>query len=663
MWMIMAASTSYTQHLSSARAIGLGGYTALAGDLNALDWNPAGLTGLNDWQIEAGNFVSPTLSDHTITAQVVGVGKRFVDIYAAGFRVSPGITLDFTVPSTFSFEDSSRSLTTRFDKKISYSEPYAVGFAVRGPEDFAFGLSVHRFENQVSDTRFSVDANSVIQSTPVEYSAGMFLADLGISWSPRPGYRFGAVAKNLVQVIDSRLPEEESQFDLTLPRYVRFGAGYSLMEGLLVSADGDTKKQFRVGGEWSGPWRLLLRGGLYADGSSTLSADALSLGIGGAYGAVSVDASYLKFFSETYRKGSAGISAYQEADIASLEYNRFTGDRVSLTAQISFGGIRPIPVHIDRVDMSGDFFPALRPLYAYRPIGRAIVRNTSTKPIEVKLGFFIDKLMDAPTETKPERIPPGDTMGVPLYAVFNDSLRAARSMSVRNGDVTIKAIDEDGSYEDRYQSRVLIHARNDWNGDVSVLRYFVTPDDSDVIHFTRSYLNHYKVLLDTVPGELAAVARARIIFDEFAEQLLYVNDPKKSEDFVQYPSETIRIRGGDCDDMSVCYAALLASMGISTAFVDVVPPGHPEDSHIYLMFDSGVNAGSASLLAGNPKRYVIRGNDHGTESVWIPIETTAITKGFEEAWKAGAQEYFNDVEVNLGMVRGWVRVVDLGIVD
>src|SRR5262249_24336477 len=160
-----------------------------------------------------------------------------------------------------------------------------------------------------------------------------------------------------------------------LPRYVRFGAGYTLGEGLLVSVDGDTKKQFRVGGEWSGPERLLLRGGLYADGSSTLSADAMSLRIGGSVGAVTPDASYLKFFSEESRKGSAGISSYQQAVIASLEYNQFTGDRVSLTAQINFRGIRPNPVHIDRVDISGDFFPVLRPLYAYRPVGRAILRN------------------------------------------------------------------------------------------------------------------------------------------------------------------------------------------------------------------------------------------------------------------------------------------------
>jgi hypothetical protein len=82
-----------------------------------------------------------------------------------------------------------------------------------------------------------------------------------------------------------------------------------------------------------------------------------------------------------------------------------------------------------------------------------------------------------------------------------------------------------------------------------------------------------------------------------------------------------------------------------------------------MMFDTGIKAGDASQLSENGKLYVIRGNDRGGESVWIPIETTAITKGFDDAWKTGAREYFNDVEVNLGLVRGWVHVVDVGIVE
>ncbi|TLY33622.1 MAG: hypothetical protein E6K56_00575 [Ignavibacteria bacterium] len=376
-----------------------------------------------------------------------------------------------------------------------------------------------------------------------------------------------------------------------------------------------------------------------------------------------LDLSYLKFFSETDRRGSANVSTFQSSDITSVEYNPFTGDRLSMTARVNLGGIRTTLAQIERVDLNGEIFPALQPVYAYRPLGRALVRNAAKKKIEVKLSFFVDNLMDSPTETKPYEIQAGDTLGIPICAVFSDSIRSVRTLSIRNAELTVAARADEADSDDRRQSRMLIHGRNDWNGDMNLLRYFVTPDDSEVIRFTRTYLNHYKVLLDTVPAVLSNFARARVIFNEFAVQLLYVNDPKKSEDFVQYPGETLRLRGGDCDDMSVCYSALLASMGLSTAFIDVVPPDHTEDAHVYLMFDTGISPGDASLLSDNPKRYVIRGNDRGVESVWVPVESTAITKGFEEAWKAGAQEYYNDVEVKLGLIKGWVHVVDLGTVN
>jgi len=77
------------------------------------------------------------------------------------------------------------------------------------------------------------------------------------------------------------------------------------------------------------------------------------------------------------------------------------------------------------------------------------------------------------------------------------------------------------------------------------------------------------------------------------------------------------------------------------------------------MFDTGIEAPDAQHLTDNPKRYVIRKNSNGKETVWIPVETTVITKGFDGAWDVGAKEYFDDVEVGLGLLKGWVRVVDV----
>ncbi len=128
---------------------------------------------------------------------------------------------------------------------------------------------------------------------------------------------------------------------------------------------------------------------------------------------------------------------------------------------------------------------------------------------------------------------------------------------------------------------------------------------------------------------------------------------------MQFPSETLALRGGDCDDMTVCFASLLSSIGVSTAFVDVVPPQRLDDAHIYLLFDTEVPASQSGLISDNPKRFVIRKNERGIETVWIPIETTVIAEGIQKAWEVGAREYFEDVEIGLGIVRGWVRLVDV----
>ena len=56
---------------------------------------------------------------------------------------------------------------------------------------------------------------------------------------------------------------------------------------------------------------------------------------------------------------------------------------------------------------------------------------------------------------------------------------------------------------------------------------------------------------------------------------------------------------------------------------------------------------------------MLRRNKTGQETVWIPLETTVISRGFDEAWTAGAQEYFEGVELGLGLAKGWVQIVDV----
>jgi hypothetical protein len=276
----------------------------------------------------------------------------------------------------------------------------------------------------------------------------------------------------------------------------------------------------------------------------------------------------------------------------------------------------------------------------------------------VTASLQVPKFMDGATDSPQETIEPGMTTEIPLFAVFSDALMNSSSLTVQEAQVSVRASQQGGD-DDHYQVRMLIHAKNDWNGEVSLLRNFVTPDDETVTRFSRRTLASHKAELDSVPATLLHFHQARVLFNESSSGMVYVNDPQKNGDVVQYAPETLASKSGDCDDLSVCYASLLASVGIRTAFVEVKPPDTPGEGHVYVLFDTGISPRDAGYLSENPKRYIIRRSDLHHESLWIPIETTAMKMGFDEAWSAGAQEYYDNVEVHLGIVKGWVRLHDV----
>ena len=132
-----------------------------------------------------------------------------------------------------------------------------------------------------------------------------------------------------------------------------------------------------------------------------------------------------------------------------------------------------------------------------------------------------------------------------------------------------------------------------------------------------------------------------------AHGIAYVSDPwKQAEgdilDLIQYPRETLASKTGDCDDSSVLLAACLENIGVRTKFLAT-------NDHIFIMFDTDLVAKNGYMISQNEKDYVVH---EGT--VWIPLETTMITKPFMEAWKTGAEEYF----ANASGGEGKLEIID-----
>ena len=661
--LIMIQTSPYAQHLSSSRSAAIVASTVFTDDIHSLDWNPAALAVIKNWEASSTAAYVSTGSNEGFLFQTVGIAKQYVNTQVGVLRLSPGIVQDFIVPSTISIGDSSHPFVTEFDKKISYKEGYALGYGVRLKPDIVAGLSLHFVEEKITDTNYFVDSkdsNFSISSSPVEYSSVISTVDAGLLWTLNPSWKFGLVGKNIIRFAEQPLPTELQQYQLNTGAVLRMGAGYTGIQNVLLGIDTDVKRQVRLGGEWTIANDLKIRGGMYIDISSMLAGEAIAFGIGTTVQSLRLDISYLAFLAQENRRGVADITEFLASGIKNIEFNPFSSDRLSLTAMLNFGNPSVSLAKIENVEMTNDIFPASRTRYAFQPVGKAQVKNISSKSIDAKVSFYVDRLMDAPTETRPYTIAPGEVEEIPFYAVFNDKVRTVQSLTVQDGDIYVNTSSQQES-DDHYQTRVLVHGKNDWDGDVKLLSYFVVPDDPKVITFSREHLSKYKTMLDSIPAIRQNFEKARILFDEFAHGLLYVNDPKKSQDYVQYPAETLERNGGDCDDLSVCYAALLGSVGVSTAFIDVVPPNDPEQSHIYMIFNSGLDAQRAHVLSDNPKRYIIRRNEKGVETAWIPVETTAVQHGFEEAWTFGAKEYFTDTELNLGVVKGWVKIVDVGI--
>ncbi len=653
----LTGNVASAQHLSSSRGIGIGSYTSMVNDLSALDWNPAGLVHVRDWELSGTNFswVGPSTGSNGLVFQSTGATKSFMELHSAAMRYSPAISMEFVVPSIFTLVGSGQTIS--FDKRIQYHERYALGYAYRTSPTVSLGVSARYVQEQVTDTEPFFEQDTIARIRTHDYNAAAWNLDFGLLWEPEPEWRVGVVAKNLFKIQESEFPQDIRQFALRTTKTLRAGLAYSPSQPLWLSFDLDIDKQGAAGLEWNVAENLYLRQGTYFGRASGSFFHALSAGIGWNYEAARFDISYLHFLDQESRT-NVSFNNFVSDGVKDIGFNQFSPSQLSLSVNVALGHTKESFARIEHVEILDEVYPASYQVHAWRPLGEAIVRNTSKTAIQARVGFFAGRFMDSPTLTDPQYIAPNSSRKISFYAVFNEAIRSVSSMILQVGDVFVKAAPA-SDYDDKVSTSLIIRGRNDWDGNVISLRSFVTPGDPDILGYTRSVLSKNKDSLANVVKELEHFRSASLLFNEFAGRLVYVNDPQSSKDRVQFPSETLSLRGGDCDDITVSFATILSSIGVATAFVDVIPPTRPQEGHIYMLFDTGLKASQAGLISTNEKRYVVRKNGSGQETVWIPIETTAVNNGFQRAWELGAKEYYDDVQVGLGVVRGWVRVVDV----
>jgi hypothetical protein len=305
-----------------------------------------------------------------------------------------------------------------------------------------------------------------------------------------------------------------------------------------------------------------------------------------------------------------------------------------------------------------DIYPAYYQFYNTYPLALVTVENTAGYPIEVNVRSRLLHYSARAKESGFIKLASGETKDLPATAVFGPEIRerVSRGPAVLNIEIEGRA----GSTLNReISTQLTVHTRNSWNGEIDKLVFFVTPEDQQIINLSRYIVNKLEHI---DPVQSKNIIHAAAIFNELKRRKIqYQHDPNipfYKDDRVQFAAETLELESGDCDDLVVLYSSLLESVGINTAFVQVINSAE-NLAHLFILVDSGVEEEQAVRISSNEKRYVIREGISGQETVWIPIETTLISGGFEEAWNSGALYYLQEAIINGGLDKGGVKIVNV----
>lgn len=268
--------------------------------------------------------------------------------------------------------------------------------------------------------------------------------------------------------------------------------------------------------------------------------------------------------------------------------------------------------------------------YAQKPALTLRLRAEGALPFEnVRVRATLPGLMTLPTELDVGTVPAGQKRELGLSLALDPKAAAQITQGYASGLALALSYRVDGldGTEDRILP-VVIHSGDaiDWRVPSSAAA-FVTPADPAVRGLASAAVKLASSL------ELPPSLRSPVLIHETLTGLSmrYVKDPvlawgSTPLDTVQLPSRTLTSGAGDCDDLTALYAALLESIGVPAALL--LTPGH-----ILLAFDTGLPPGRRSALSLEPSRLVER---EGT--LWIPLEATALSQSFFEAWEAGARE-------------------------
>ena len=343
----------------------------------------------------------------------------------------------------------------------------------------------------------------------------------------------------------------------------------------------------------------------------------------------------------------------------------YLGYGITLSGSYAFGAASSKPrMEFGALDLAA-IFPVFFKWYDINPLGSISLVNHESRAVQnVRVTAYVKEFMDAPKlcATSAE-LKPGQAIDLPLHALFADRILTVTEATKATITITVtyELRGDPRTIELTESLRILDRNAMTWADDRRAAS-FVTAKDPVVLTLSKNVAG---VVRDDVRsgGDLNFRIALGLYQALAAYGMSYVVDPDSSYgersgtddvvDFLQFPRQTLQYRSGDCDDLSILYAALLESVGIESAFVLV--PGH-----IYVAAALSLNPAEAARTFQQSDRLIVIG-----EKVYVPIETTMFQRGFMAAWSEGARQWreAGDRAALIPVREAWTEYEAVGIRD
>ncbi len=585
---------------------------------------------------------------------VISLSKRFGSSYLYA-RITPGYQMDFTfnTGARIVYSDTSEVLKSN----LEYREKFGVGFSHKFSELFTVGFTFRYFTQNFSQEILSPvfnDTLNALYSETVEYKTNYWRGDFGIYYSPFAGLALSAASFNLLTLNETEQLSSDFDYAMNAQKGAIFGIDYFPTEYFSATARIETDASFFSGANYG----FDFYGGKFSFAAAVFHDKNQEPFIAGIIPSLNFSLNFLSFTLSAVHYFSDRDRSFTDEEffnygVGNLANNRFSKDRIQFAVNAALSFTPEEKVKLIDVKVEKEIFPTLVGIYSEEPFAKAVVVSLSDEPEEAVVSGFIPFVNESEIHSPAVTVAPRDTVEIPVYTLIETGERIGKRKIV---EAEFKVYSGGGEPNGKLKKPVLINSVNGWDGRIETLKYFVSKDFDSSIKYAKAILNEHKEELETSDPRLENFIKAKLLFDDFAEKITYVSDPRTSAEYVQFPNQTLKLKGGDCDDLSVAVSSLFESVGIETAFVDY--KSKDGISHVNIIFNTKLSPGESSLITINDKKYIIRNGIRGKAELWLPLETASL-KDFKTSWSLGAEKFRREAVENLGLSNGEVRIVDI----